>query len=92
MQGLQIDLGLRPDLHEPQRRAGNGFRNGFGVDGVRLVGLHIGLHELGRDDIMTERGQFACQPFRSGTASMPIKAVSAASKNLSSVSRENLAL
>jgi hypothetical protein len=65
---LQVDLFGGANLREAHRRPGHGFGDGFGVDGVVLLRLHVGLHELGGDDAgpVTHRLQLARQPLRAG--------------------------
>src|SRR6202167_837870 len=48
MQSLQVQLLLRLDRHKTHSRSLHRFRNGFGIQVVTLVRLHVGLHVLRR--------------------------------------------
>ena len=68
MERLQVDLLGVLDLYKVHRRACDGFGNRLSVDDFVLVGLHVGLHELRRNDADLVSH---CDP---GHASMPIRA------------------
>src|SRR6266851_9037560 len=46
MQSLQVQLLLRLDRHKTHSRSLHRFGNGFGIQVVALVRLHVGLHIL----------------------------------------------
>jgi hypothetical protein len=48
MQGLQIQLLFGLDRHEPHPRPLHRFSNGFRVQEVTLIRLHVGLYVLRR--------------------------------------------
>ena len=64
VQCLQVYLGLGSHLNEPHGWSSDRLGDGFGVDRIRLVGLHIGLYELGRDDprVMAKGKQLTREP------------------------------
>ena len=51
MQGLQVELIVRLDRNEAHVLPIYSFSNRFGIEEVVLVGLHIRLHELSRDQL-----------------------------------------
>src|ERR1700747_1696212 len=48
VQRLQVELVIGLDRHKAHRRTGYSFGNGFGIDVVVLVRLHVWLHILCR--------------------------------------------
>jgi hypothetical protein len=47
VQRLQVELIIAFDRHKAHRGTGYSFGDGFGIDGVVLVRLHVRLHILG---------------------------------------------
>src|SRR6202140_5324081 len=49
VQGLQVQLVIALDRHKAHGRPGDSLRDRFSIDVVALVGLHVGLHILRRN-------------------------------------------